>query len=39
MNVMELEPDPDGWRASIRKPIALPRYPMVSHGRGFPDSS
>ncbi len=34
-----LEPYPDGWRASIRKPDTLPHYPMVSHRGGFPDGS
>jgi hypothetical protein len=34
-----LEPYPDGWRASVRKPTALPHYPMVLHRGGFPDGS
>jgi hypothetical protein len=34
-----LEPYPDGWRASIRKPNTLPHYPMVLHRGGFPDGS
>ena len=34
-----LEPYPDGWRASIRKPNILPHYPMVLHRGGFPDGS
>jgi DNA-binding MarR family transcriptional regulator len=34
-----LEPYPDGWRASIRKPHTLPHYPMVLHRGGFPDGS
>jgi DNA-binding MarR family transcriptional regulator len=34
-----LEPYPDGWRASVRKPDALPHYPMVLHRGGFPDGS
>jgi DNA-binding MarR family transcriptional regulator len=34
-----LEPYPDGWRASIRKPSTLPHYPMVLHRGGFPDGS
>jgi DNA-binding MarR family transcriptional regulator len=34
-----LEPYPDGWRASIRKPETLPHYPMVLHRGGFPDGS
>jgi len=34
-----LEPYPDGWRASVRKPETLPDYPMVLHRGGFPDGS
>jgi DNA-binding MarR family transcriptional regulator len=34
-----LEPHPDGWRASVRKPNTLPHYPMVLHRGGFPDGS
>jgi DNA-binding MarR family transcriptional regulator len=34
-----LEPYPDGWRASVRKPNTLPHYPMVLHRGGFPDGS
>jgi DNA-binding MarR family transcriptional regulator len=34
-----LDPYPDGWRASVRKPITLPHYPMVLHRGGFPDGS
>ena len=34
-----LEPYPDGWRASVRKPSTLPHYPMVLHRGGFPDGS
>jgi DNA-binding MarR family transcriptional regulator len=34
-----LEPYPDGWRASVRKPKALPHFPMVLHRGGFPDGS
>ena len=34
-----LEPYPDGWRASVRKPGTLPYYPMVLHRGGFPDGS
>jgi DNA-binding MarR family transcriptional regulator len=34
-----LEPYPDGWRASVRRPEALPHYPMVLHRGGFPDGS
>ncbi|MBZ5607438.1 MAG: MarR family winged helix-turn-helix transcriptional regulator [Acidobacteriia bacterium] len=34
-----LDPYPDGWRASVRKPNTLPHYPMVLHRGGFPDGS
>jgi DNA-binding MarR family transcriptional regulator len=34
-----LEPPPDGWRASVVKPMTLPHYPMVLHRGGFPDGS
>ena len=34
-----LEPYPDGWRASVRKPKTLPHYPMVLHRGGYPDGS
>ena len=34
-----LEPYPDGWRASVRKPTVLPHYPMILHRGGFPDGS
>lgn len=34
-----LQPYPDGWRASARKPETLPHYPMVLHRGGFPDGS
>lgn len=34
-----LEPYPDGWRASVRKPEVLPHFPMVLHRGGFPDGS
>jgi hypothetical protein len=34
-----LEPYPDNWRASVRKPETLPHYPMVLHRGGFPDGS
>ena len=32
-----LEPYPEGWRASLRRPEVLPHYPMVLHRGGFPD--
>jgi hypothetical protein len=32
-----LEPYPDNWRAAIRRPAILPRYPMVLHRGGYPD--
>ncbi len=34
-----LDPYPDGWRASVRRPNLLPHYPMVLHRGGFPDGS
>lgn len=34
-----LEPYPDGWRASVRRPSTLPHYPMVLHRGGFPYGS
>jgi hypothetical protein len=34
-----LEPYPDGWRASLRRPNTLPHYPMILHRGGFPDGS
>ncbi len=34
-----LEPHPDGWRASTRKPPTLPHFPMVLHRGGYPDGS
>jgi methyltransferase (TIGR00027 family) len=33
------EPYPDGWRASARRPVILPHYPMVTHRGGYPDGS
>jgi len=34
-----LEPHPEGWRASLRRPDTLPYFPMVLHRGGFPDGS
>jgi len=34
-----LEPYPDGWRASVRKPTTLPHYPLILHRGGYPDGS
>ena len=34
-----IEPYPDGWRASARRPAVLPHYPMVLHRGGYPDGS
>ncbi len=34
-----LQPYPDGWRASVRKPATLPHFPMVLHRGGYPDGS
>ncbi len=35
----ELDPYPEGWRASVRPPDTLPHYPMITHRGGFPDGS
>jgi DNA-binding MarR family transcriptional regulator len=32
-------PYPDGWRAQVRRPAALPHYPVISPRGGFPDGS
>ena len=37
--VRSLEPYPDNWRASVRRPATLPHYPMVLHRGGYPDGS
>jgi DNA-binding MarR family transcriptional regulator len=34
-----LNPYPEGWRASVRKPETLPQFPMVLHRGGYPDGS
>ena len=34
-----IEPNPDGWRAEVMRPVILPRYPMVLHRGGYPDGS
>jgi hypothetical protein len=34
-----LEPNADGWRASVPRLEHLPHYPMVLHRGGFPDGS
>ena len=34
-----LEPYPDGWRARVPAPAALPHYPMTLHRGGYPDGS
>ena len=34
-----IEPYPEGWRASVRKPAVLPYFPMVLHRGGYPDGS
>ncbi|MGD0943755.1 MAG: MarR family winged helix-turn-helix transcriptional regulator [Acidimicrobiales bacterium] len=34
-----LQPYPEGWRASVRRPETLPHYPMVLHRGGYPDGS
>jgi hypothetical protein len=34
-----LEPYPDGWRARVPAPAALPHYPVTLHRGGYPDGS
>ena len=34
-----IEPYPDNWRASVRRPVTLPHFPMVLHRGGYPDGS
>jgi DNA-binding MarR family transcriptional regulator len=34
-----LEPYPEGWRSSVRRPERLPHFLMVLHRGGFPDGS
>jgi DNA-binding MarR family transcriptional regulator len=34
-----VEPYPEGWRASVGRPVTLPHYPMVLHRGGYPDGS
>ena len=34
-----LEPYPDNWRASVRRPATLPHFPIVLHRGGYPDGS
>ena len=34
-----LEPYPDNWRASVRRPATLPHFPVVLHRGGYPDGS
>jgi methyltransferase (TIGR00027 family) len=34
-----IEPYPGNWRASVRRPVILPHYPMVLHRGGYPDGS
>src|SRR5689334_5621918 len=34
-----LDPYPDNWRASVRRPATLPHFPMVLHRGGYPDGS
>jgi hypothetical protein len=34
-----IEPYPEGWRASLRRPVTLPHCPMVLHRGGYPDGS
>jgi len=34
-----LVPSSENWRARVRKPEALPHFPMVLHRGGYPDGS
>jgi hypothetical protein len=34
-----LQPYPDNWRASVRRPATLPHFPIVLHRGGYPDGS
>jgi methyltransferase (TIGR00027 family) len=34
-----LEPYPDNWRASVRRPATMPHFPIVLHRGGYPDGS
>src|SRR6478752_296610 len=34
-----LQPYPDNWRASVRRPATLPHFPLVLHRGGYPDGS
>lgn len=34
-----LTPYPDGWRAVLPKPQALPHFPVILHRGGYPDGS
>jgi DNA-binding MarR family transcriptional regulator len=34
-----LVPNPDNWRAKVRRPKTLPHHPMVLHLGGYPDGS
>lgn len=34
-----MEPYPDGWRAQVPEPVALPDFPMVLHRGGYPDGA
>ena len=34
-----LEPYPGNWRASVRRPVTLPHFPVVLHRGGYPDGS
>jgi DNA-binding MarR family transcriptional regulator len=34
-----LEPQPDNWRATVRRPETLPHYPTVLHRGAYPDGS
>ena len=34
-----IAPQPGNWRASVRRPVTLPQYPIVLHRGGYPDGS
>jgi DNA-binding MarR family transcriptional regulator len=34
-----IEPQPENWRATVRRPETLPHYPMVLHRGAYPDGS
>ena len=34
-----LEPYPDNWRASVRRPATLPHFPIVLHAAAIPTAA